>query len=68
MAPVSFAKASRAVAVVVYTTTSCPARIRRRVMFPPIRPMPIIPSCMACPSVLVGDNARAVAKVSTKSL
>src|SRR5947208_9581604 len=29
------------------TTSSCPARIRRRVMFAPIRPSPIIPSCIA---------------------
>src|SRR5712692_2627398 len=45
-APVSFAKASRVFAVGVYTTTSCPPRIKRRVMFPPILPRPIIPSCM----------------------
>src|SRR2546427_12074258 len=46
-APVSFAKASRVFAVGVYTTTSCPPRIKRRVMFAPILPRPIIPSCMA---------------------
>src|SRR3989442_937281 len=46
-APVSFAKASRVFAVVVYTTTSCPPRTNRRVMFPPILPRPIMPSCMA---------------------
>src|SRR2546422_250087 len=46
-APVSLAKASRVFAVVSYTTTSCPPRIKRRVMLPPILPRPIIPSCMA---------------------
>src|SRR5262245_38295745 len=29
------------------TTHSCPSRIRRRTMFAPIRPSPIIPSCIA---------------------
>ena len=28
------------------TTQACPPRIRRRTMLPPIRPRPIIPSCM----------------------
>src|SRR5437773_9187838 len=45
-APVSRANASRLFAVVVYTMTSWPPRIKRRVMLPPILPRQIIPSCM----------------------
>ena len=29
-----------------YTTHSCPSRINRRTMLAPIRPRPIIPSCI----------------------
>src|SRR5262249_42453648 len=32
-----------------YTTHSWPAFMRRRTMLAPMRPSPIIPSCMACP-------------------
>src|SRR5439155_8098282 len=32
-----------------HTTHSCPPRIRRLTMFAPIRPKPIIPSCILCP-------------------
>src|SRR6516162_4249456 len=33
-----------------YTTHACPAFVRRRTMLPPMRPSPIIPSCMRAPS------------------
>ena len=38
-----------------YTTHWCPPRIRRRTMLAPIRPRPIIPSCMSDP-LLVGSG------------
>src|SRR5262249_4790939 len=41
------------------TTHSCPPRISRRTMLPPIRPSPTIPSCIVCRSF--SNLARATA-------
>ena len=42
----SFAIVATASALRSVTDRVCPARIRRRTMFEPIRPRPTIPSCM----------------------
>ena len=41
-----------------HTTHSCPSRISRRTMFAPIRPRPIIPSCIVTPPSRSRDAAR----------
>src|SRR5580704_6158881 len=42
----SFAKASRALALVSNTAQWCPAFMSRRTILPPMRPKPIMPSCI----------------------
>jgi hypothetical protein len=46
----SLSSVAIASALTSWTTHSCPARIRRRTMLAPMRPSPIMPTCIAASS------------------